>query len=141
MDLSTITNIPEFWGFASAGLALVLAFLPTQLRRVGIEAGDSAMNRLHSAIMSAARAAVAQDLSAKDAAALLMQHLIVSVGDTMDKLQPSPEVLSTIFQGKVGVAAAEMGKAIAANKLPSIASEVERAALEAMASRIKTGRR
>lgn len=95
------------WALVASAVTLVVSLVVAVAKYLGIVMGAELRERLHSAVLSWARAAVARGLSRDEARALLPDYLEVSIADTMRKLQPVRSVLDALFDGKFEIAKAE----------------------------------
>lgn len=97
------------------GLALTPAILWVSVRvakKTGLDIQAKHREALHSALMTAARLALAKQLTAVAAVELIMGYVRQSVPDALGKLKPSEDVLKSLATSKLEQAAVEAGKAI-----------------------------
>lgn len=95
------------WALVASAVTLVVSLIVAGAKYIGVVLGAEARARLHSAVLSCARAAVARRLTAEQGRAMLPDYLEASIAHTMRRLKPAVSVLDVLFDGYFEVAKGE----------------------------------
>ncbi|ACM00207.1 Hypothetical Protein RSKD131_0347 [Cereibacter sphaeroides KD131] len=100
-DLLT-TLAPSLLDLAGVALTALIGFATIRFQRwTGIQIEARHREALHSAIMTAARSAVARGLTREDAAEFVSSYARASVPDALKRLSPSAKTLETLVRSKL----------------------------------------
>lgn len=102
------TVMPDVLKIVSVVLMFILGWVLKWIRaKTGIDIQAAHRESMHSALMTAARLAVARQLTGQAAMSLILEYVRKSVPDALASLKPSPDVLKELAESKLQAALAE----------------------------------
>ena len=104
---------PHAFEVLGIGLTFVIGWASVQVaRRTGLDIEQKHRDALHTALMTAARLALAKELTGAAAISLILGYVRQSVPDAIRKLNPPAAIIEGLAKSKLEQAAVEAGKAI-----------------------------